>query len=188
MKLPGWVGEFSWLALARDPRLRAAAAARRRRRPTPSGNGERISGSERLGWNQAASDAGELGTFRYAAYVDGTLASSSTDVSCGGASGGPFPAAAGCPTMAPGAHTIELVSFVVDNGNVIESGRSATLRVTVTGVMTGGASPLRPRPAAPRSSRPADGVELRLDVLSEQLEIADGDRHRARRPRVRRRA
>ena len=36
---------------------------------TPSG--ERIIGTERLGWDQRAADAAELATIRYAIYVDG---------------------------------------------------------------------------------------------------------------------
>ena len=33
---------------------------------------ERITGSERLGWDQEPGNAGELASFRYAIYVDGT--------------------------------------------------------------------------------------------------------------------
>jgi len=131
----------------------------------PPATGERISGNERLGWNQAASSASELANFRYAAYVDGGRADL-TDVSCG-RSNDVFTCSSRMPPMAPGAHTIELASYVVDNGAVIESQRSAPLRVTVTGA-TDGASPS----ALPATTllTTTDGAELRLDALSDQLQ------------------
>src|SRR2546426_4658004 len=95
--------------------------------PAPS---ETITGNERLGWDQRASDALELSTFRYAVYVDGTrselmgatCATTSTD--------GAFACSARLPALSTGAHTIELASFIVD-GSVFESARSSALRVTV---------------------------------------------------------
>ena len=137
----------------------------------PGGTGERISGNERIGWNQAASDASQLGTFRYVAYVDGNRVEL-TDVSCSGLSGGVSPCSSRMPAMAPGAHTIELASFVADGSAVIESDRSAALRVTVTGATAGGASPSPGATPAATLLTTADGVELRLDALSDQLEAA----------------
>ena len=103
----------------------------------PGGNGERISGNERLGWNQTAADGASSRPFAIAAYVDGNRAELA-DVSCGAAASGAFPCSSRMPTMAPGAHAIELVSFIDDGGAVVESQRSATLRVTVTGTTAGG--------------------------------------------------
>jgi glucose/arabinose dehydrogenase len=136
----------------------------------PGGTGERISGNERLGWTQAASDASQLATFRYVAYVDSTRVELA-DVSCGGLSSGAAPCSSRMPAMAPGAHTIELASLVIDGGTVIESSRSAPLRVTMTGATAGG-SPPSPNAPAPTFLTTADGVELRLDALTEQLEAA----------------
>src|SRR5688572_3948327 len=55
------------------------------RPPTPSppgtGVGETITGRERIGWDQAAANASELATFRYAIYVDGAR-SELADVTC----------------------------------------------------------------------------------------------------------
>ena len=132
--------------------------------PDPGVSGERISGNERLGWSQSASSASELATFRYAAYVDGNRAELG-GVSCGGSSA-PFACSASMPQMSPGSHSIELVSFVVDNGTTVESGRSAVLRVTLTGVTAPGENP------ASSSSTPvetSDGAELRLDIIADQL-------------------
>ena len=85
----------------------------------PAGGGERISGTERLGWSQSASNTSELAAFRYAAYVDGNRTELG-DVSCGGASA-PFACSSRMPQMAAGSHSLELVTFVVENGTVVES-------------------------------------------------------------------
>jgi glucose/arabinose dehydrogenase len=135
----------------------------------PGGTGERISGNERLGWNQAAASAGELATFRYAAYVDGTRVEL-TEVACTGPAGGTAPCSSRMPAMSPGAHTIELASFVTDGATVAESGKSAALRVTVTGATAGAPPPASPAPLASRPLTTGDGAELRLDTLSDELE------------------
>src|SRR5207247_7429339 len=76
--------------------------------------GERIIGTERLGWDERAADTAELATIRYAIYVDG-VRSDLADVTCA-----PTPAATGVacsgrlPAMSTGAPTIELTAFVVD--------------------------------------------------------------------------
>ena len=102
--------------------------------PTPSpptDQGETITGRERLGWDQQASDAAELATFRYAIYVDG-VRSELTEVSCASPAG---PAGFACsgrlPALSNGAHTLELAAFLLDSAGTLESGRSPALRVTV---------------------------------------------------------
>ena len=133
----------------------------------PAGTGERISGSERIGWSQGAADSAEFATFRYAAYVDGNRVELA-GVSCGG-SVGAFTCSSQLPTMSSGAHSIELVSFVNDNGTLIESPKSATLRVTVTGSTSGAPLPT-PGAALPTTFlTTTDNVELRLDLLSDQF-------------------
>jgi glucose/arabinose dehydrogenase len=163
MKRPSWTAAAVVTALAAIPACGGSST------PPPStsdpaGGGERITGRERLGWTQSAADATELATFRYAAYVDNNRVE--LTATCGGSSGG-FSCSSPMPPMNAGAHSIELVSFVVDNGAVIESGRSAALRVTVSG-LTGDA----PLPLADASSTrlltTTDGAELRLSVLPEQ--------------------
>src|SRR3954454_4968587 len=70
-----------------------------------SGNGEVITGVERFGWDQPAPDAGELGTFRYAIYVDSSR-TEAVDVSCGASStSGRFTRTCPLPRMAAGSHT-----------------------------------------------------------------------------------
>jgi glucose/arabinose dehydrogenase len=72
------------------------------------------------------------------------------------------------PAMSPGAHAIEIASFVVDGGAVIESGRSSPpLRVTLSGATAG----LPPDAAASATKHltTADGVEIRLDLITTAL-------------------
>jgi glucose/arabinose dehydrogenase len=153
----------------------AAAACDKKSAPAPPtvdspAAPEAINGSERLGWQQSASDAIELGAFRYAIYVDdarseltgAACAQSATDFAC----------TARLPSMSPGAHTLQLATFVVD-GSVLESARSAALRVTVTAAST------TSHPSSLRWPTDAivtgDGVRLRLervDGLSEPTDLA----------------
>jgi glucose/arabinose dehydrogenase len=133
----------------------------------PPGTGERITGSERLGWNLAAVDSGELGTFRYAAYIDGGNRVELTDISCGTASGS-FPCSSRMPPMTPGSHTLELVSFLLDGGSVTESPRSPAIRVNLVAATAGVDSTKAARPTNELTT--SDGIELRFDIVTEQLE------------------
>jgi glucose/arabinose dehydrogenase len=95
---------------------------------TPGGV-ETINGSERIGWDQSASDAVELATFGYAIYVDGAR-TDAAGVVCGPAPGAPgFPCSAKLPAMPLGAHTLELTAFIA--GSMLESPRSSPVHVNV---------------------------------------------------------
>jgi glucose/arabinose dehydrogenase len=96
---------------------------------TPPGDNT-ITGSERIGWDQTATSASELATFRYAIYVDGTR-SELTSVTCGSGSTS-FTCSARLPQMSRGSHSLELATFVVDGG-IIESAKAGPLMVMVTG-------------------------------------------------------
>jgi hypothetical protein len=102
------------------------------RDPSPP-PGERITGSERLAWDQQAADAAELASFHYAIYVDGTR-SELSDASCVAARSG-FTCSARMPPLAPGRHTLELAAFISDLG-AVESGKSAPLRVQLGSQIT----------------------------------------------------
>lgn len=136
--------------------------------PSPGPNGvETIRGTERLGWDQRAADTAELGTFRYAIYVDGAR-SVVTEVSCGSTSGANGFACSGrLPSMAPGQHTLELATFTLDGGITLESSRSTPLSVNVTSALAGArAGSLRAGSAGATS----DGIRLRLDVVLDGLD------------------
>jgi aldose sugar dehydrogenase len=141
----------------------------------PGGSADRITGNERLGWTQAASDSNELATFRYAAYVDNNR-SELTDVSCGSPSGNSFACSSRLPAMSAGTHTIELVSFLDSNGTIAESSRSAGLRVTLSGSTAGvGAGAVTAlSPSSPGSATTdlttRDGVHLQMRVITDELD------------------
>jgi len=168
MKRQGWLSLLGFATVA-TLATTAAACGGSSNPPSssnPTDSSERITGNERLGWNQAAADANELATFRYAAYVDNNRVELA-DVSCG-SSGASFSCNSRMPAMSPGAHTLELVTFVLSGGAVIESGRSSPIRVTLAAV-TAGADP-RSAAQSRREVITSDGVRLRVDVVTEQLD------------------
>lgn len=88
-----------------------------------------IDGTERFGWDQAASDVSELSTFRFALYLDG-VREQAPEVTCGTIpSGAGFPCTCQLPTIPAGAHTLQVAAYVNDEGTIRESDRSAPLRV-----------------------------------------------------------
>jgi hypothetical protein len=96
--------------------------------PAPT-EGDVVTGSERFGWDQPAADAGELASFRYAMYVDDAR-SEAANVSCETASsGGRFVCTSSIPSMSAGAHSVQVAAFILDAGVVLESSRSAAVRV-----------------------------------------------------------
>jgi len=99
--------------------------------PSPTSPGEQITGRERLGWDQPASDTIEPASLRYAIYVDDARVEL-TGVSCAAA---PTSASVACtaplPPLSAGDHTLALAAFVLDGSAVLESGRSSPLRVVV---------------------------------------------------------
>jgi len=97
--------------------------------PASDGQGEPITGTERIAWDQPASDAGELATFRYAVYVD-DVRTEAADASCASAgTNGRFACATSLPQMSAGSHALQIAAFVLDGGVARESSRSATIRV-----------------------------------------------------------
>jgi len=71
-----------------------------------------ISGSERLSWDQPATDASELSTFRYHIWVDG-VSSDADDVSCANSAGDDgFVCTSTLPRMSGGMHTLELSAYI----------------------------------------------------------------------------
>lgn len=133
--------------------------------PSPPGtNGESITGRERIGWDQKASSASELQTFRYAVYVD-NVRSEIGEVACAATAGANgYPCSGRLPAMSNGTHVVEIAAFIDLNG-IVEGPRSAPLRVTVTGVSAGTPGPL----TSGDMLSTADGVTLRLDVRYEGL-------------------
>ncbi|HEY7450448.1 MAG TPA: PQQ-dependent sugar dehydrogenase [Vicinamibacterales bacterium] len=130
--------------------------------PPPS-NGERITGNERIGWDQPAANATDLASFRYAIYVDGTR-SELTNVTCSTTSGpSGFACTAALPSMTTGAHTLEIAAFVVD-GAVLESGKSTALRVERIGAAATSAGGAWQTELAVTTT---DQLQLRLQLVTD---------------------
>ncbi len=128
--------------------------------PPSGGSGDRITGNERLGWNQTAGNAGELNRMQFVAYVDGNRVELSGAACTGSTS--PFPCSSRMPSMSAGAHTIELASYVMDGANQLESPRSLPLRVTVVSATAGAGS----SNVGASQQTTADGIALRLDPVA----------------------
>jgi glucose/arabinose dehydrogenase len=133
----------------------------------PGGGGETITGTERLGWEQPAADAGTLATFGFAIYVDTTRRVEASDVTCGSSIGTVgFPCSARLPTLTPGGHTIQIAAFVLDSsGTPIESARSTPIQVTLRSLTTGATDA-----AGARARATAEGTPLAVRVLDISLE------------------
>src|SRR5262249_11310813 len=133
--------------------------------PDGSSNGQQITGRERLTWNQAASDTAESAALRFAVYVDGNR-SELSDASCAQsttASG--LACTASLPTMTLGPHSMELATFVMTNGIVAESGRSATLHVVVVPQAAVSTATVWDMPVTT-----ADGVPLTAERVARNLD------------------
>ena len=132
--------------------------------PPPS-NGDRITGNERIGWDQPAANAAELALFRYAIYVDGTR-SELSGVTCSATSGpAGFACSAALPSMTAGSHTLEIAAFVVD-GAVLESGKSTALRVERIGTSMTTAGSVWQTDVAVST---IDRLQLRLQLVTDNL-------------------
>ena len=140
--------------------------------PQPPQNGERITGSEKIGWTQPATDSATLGEFSYAIYVDGAR-SQLANPSCGDTpSSGGFDCSAPLPGMSSGAHTLEIAAFVVDTGGaILESSKSAPLQVIVSTSLSVATrrAPTQPLPDT-STAVTSNGMRLRIDVVSRNLD------------------
>jgi len=129
-----------------------------------------ITGRERIGWDQPATDAGELASLRYAIYVDGGR-SEVAGVSCGSSQGTlGFPCSGQLPTMSSGAHAVEIAAFTVTNGEAVEGGRSSPLQVIVSAALSAAVAPRDAEWQSGATEPTRDGVKLRVDKLTEGLD------------------
>jgi glucose/arabinose dehydrogenase len=129
---------------------------------TPPPADETINGTERIGWDQSATDAIELAQIGYVIYVDG-VRTPLADVSCAPAAAeAMFTCSARLPALSAGKHSLQLASFVNDGG-VRESERSGTLVVTVVPSVTGA----NPAPGfEPSTIVTTDGVAMRVERVA----------------------
>jgi glucose/arabinose dehydrogenase len=141
------------------------------RTPPPASEAQRITGRERLAWDQAGSSE-QIAALGFAFYVDGAR-SPASDASCA-SSGSGYACSARLPPMSSGAHTIELAAFTMAASGVVESERSAPLRVVVGGPASVSTStPSTDRAIQMEWGTPvptADGVRLRVESVVTGLE------------------
>jgi glucose/arabinose dehydrogenase len=124
-----------------------------------------VTGRERLGWAQVAASAEELSTFQFAIYLDDNR-SVLAGVTCGTSAGSTgFECSAPLPTLTPGAHTIELATFIDGGGGILESARSSPLSITVRGVTLSSGRQIDPRVTL------AEQVQLNLTLVAEGLSL-----------------
>ncbi len=127
---------------------------------------ERITGNERIGWNQPAASAAGFDRIRYAVYVDGAR-SELAGVSCDGSPGpSGYSCSSALPPLALGLHTLELAAFVLDGASILESARSAPIRVELVSTAAT-ASVADWQTGVPVLT--ADGLQLRLDLVATGL-------------------
>jgi glucose/arabinose dehydrogenase len=138
--------------------------------PTPPDpGGETITGRERIGWTQPATDSVELSTFSYAIYVDGTR-TVSTDATCATTAGtNGFDCSSSLPRaqMTPGRHVLELATFTGSGSAILESARSSPITVTVAASMT---SAEQAEAISGTTITTSDGLRLRADVVAKGLD------------------
>jgi aldose sugar dehydrogenase len=141
--------------------------------PQTPQTGERITGSEKIGWTQSATDSATLSEFSYAIYVDGAR-SQLANPSCGDTpSSAGFDCSAPLPRMSSGSHTLEIAAYVVDDtGTILESSKSTPLQVIVSTSLSAArrGAPTQPLPDT-STAMTADGVRLRIDVVSRSLDM-----------------
>lgn len=147
--------------------LTLAGCSEKDRPPVPMPGGPagdmQISGNERIGWSQPAADAFELALFEYVIYVDDARMPL-TGVSCASAStAAGFDCSAALPALTQGTHTLELASVVVNQAGVLESSRSAPLRVVMTRISSSAFS------ATSTVVTTTDGVSLVLERVTDGL-------------------
>ncbi|MEO6239248.1 MAG: hypothetical protein ABIQ52_19815 [Vicinamibacterales bacterium] len=91
-----------------------------------------LSGRERFGWTQSADS---LAGYKFAVYADGTRAEL-PDAVCQPPVGRQAECVAALPPLASGRHRLEIVSWTLKDGRVIESARSSTMTIEILGSPT----------------------------------------------------
>jgi aldose sugar dehydrogenase len=172
---------FRWQALAATA-LQLLALASLVTFPACGGTNEAtagniVRGTERLGWTQTATNANELSRYGYVAYVDG-VRQTLTNATCQPTTDpAQFDCQAPLPSMARGAHRLELAAVIL--GSNVESPRSGPLDLVMIGNSTSAAAGTaasasvsgisRVEPEATRVAE--DGTRFVVQTLSSDLDM-----------------
>jgi glucose/arabinose dehydrogenase len=125
-----------------------------------------VHGTERIGWDQAAESLEALAALGYAAYVDGNRVELA-DSGCAetrGPSG--YFCSARMPPLKPGTNVIELVAYRAGSTGIVESARSAPLRV----MLVGSTASVQRTPVASDATERGDGFQLTVQTVVDRLE------------------
>ena len=128
----------------------------------PSGQIQ-VAPGDRLAWTQPSPDTADISTLQFALYVDGSR-TTLANPSCARA-GAEFECSAVLPALTPGAHTLELASFVVDGSVTAESPRSPALRVVAVAVRSTAST------STSLSVVTAEQSPLTLSLVTDQLQL-----------------
>jgi glucose/arabinose dehydrogenase len=133
--------------------------------PTSSGSGITVTGTEKIGWDQAANAATDLTHYQYLGYVD-DVPQVLTNVSCASttSAAGTFPCSASLPKMSVGSHQLELAAQLIDGARTV-SARSPALQLNVVASKTSTVVVTE----LPRNLTTFDGLPLVVDTLATGL-------------------
>jgi glucose/arabinose dehydrogenase len=136
--------------------------------PPPSGSGDTVTGRERFGWSQAASQS-DASVLQFAVYVDGTRRRLE-GVVCTAGSGGNLDCSAPLPSMTAGRHTLELAAFYTSD-SVLEGPRSSPLQLQIASVTASNGSSSVASVPAPQDGpvTASDGTVLNAEILGTDL-------------------
>src|SRR5262252_5826066 len=135
--------------------------------PGPSSGAINVTGTEKIGWNQAPDSSGSVAGYQYIGYVDG-VPQVLANAACGStaASDGTFPCTASLPKMTAGLHSLTLAAQQTSGSQLI-SGQSAPIQLNVTTSTAAMASAIVPQ--APLGVTTFDGLPLVVQTLATGL-------------------
>jgi len=116
----------AWMASACRPGNPAPQAPSTGSSSTPV----RVTGTEKVVWDQAASNAKQLASYHYIVYIDDMPVDLVATCATGASSNGTFPCTAPLPKMPPGLHRLQLVAEETE-GDLQRSPKSGVLLLDV---------------------------------------------------------
>src|SRR5215831_2051584 len=136
--------------------------------PGPSSGAINVTGTEKIGWNQAPDSSGSVAGYQYLGYVDG-VSQVLANAACGStaASDGTFPCTASLPKMTAGLHSLTLAAQQTSGSQLI-SGQSAPIQLNVaTSTAMSMASTVVPQASSAVTT--FDGLPLVVQTLATGL-------------------
>ena len=90
-----------------------------------------VSGTERIGWTQTATDVSH---YRFVLYVDGSTETKDLpDARCSPSAPGKFDCEAKLPKLTPGTHQVQVGAVTTVDNRIVEGSKSTPFMVVVTG-------------------------------------------------------